>query len=212
VAQAAAALATARMQRQLLTITAPIDATVVALSINPGEGVDTVKTLVQFVALDRLSVEVSVPADQLPSAGAEGLPAQLLRSGGAAPADAANAVVGKVAFVSPQVDARNGAVTVGIDVPADAGLRPGLAVRVRIIAEEHKDCLAVPREAVVADENGDSVIAVLDGQQATHKTIKPGLEENGLIEIITDDLKEGAAVVTAGAYGLPQATRVKVLD
>src|SRR4051812_19235507 len=82
VAQAAAALATARMQRQLLTITAPIDATVVALSVNPGEGVDTVKTLVQFVALDRLSVEVSVPADQLPSGAAEGLPAQLLRSGG----------------------------------------------------------------------------------------------------------------------------------
>ena len=114
--------------------------------------------------------------------------------------------------MSPQVDAKNGSVQMGIDLPAGASLRPGLAVRVRIVAEEHKDCLAVPREAVVTDENGDSVIAVVEGDQATHKTVKAGLEENGLIEIIADDIKEGDKVVTAGAYGLPQATRIKPVD
>jgi multidrug efflux pump subunit AcrA (membrane-fusion protein) len=72
--------------------------------------------------------------------------------------------------------------------------------------------LAVPRDAVVADENGDSVISLVEGDQATHKTVKAGIEENGLIEITADGLKEGQTVVTAGAYGLPQASRVKVLD
>ena len=67
VAQATAALATARAQRQMTTITAPIDGTVVGVMINPGEGVDTTRTLVQLVALDRLVVDVDVPAEQLPT-------------------------------------------------------------------------------------------------------------------------------------------------
>jgi multidrug efflux pump subunit AcrA (membrane-fusion protein) len=142
-----------------------------------------------------------------------GLPAQIVpASQSAAPRDGETLIVGTVAFVSPQVDPKNGAVAVGIDLPAGVMLRPGLSVRVRIVAEEHKDRLAVPREAVVADENGDSVIAVVEGDQATHKAVKTGLEENGLIEIAADGLAEGVTVVTAGAFGLPAASRVKVLD
>jgi multidrug efflux pump subunit AcrA (membrane-fusion protein) len=208
VAQAEAALGAAKVQRQLTTITAPIDATVVALTVNPGESVDVTRSLVQFVTLDRLAVDLDVPADQLPEK-AERLTAQVIVTGaasGAAP------MAGKVALVSPQVDPRTGAVMVAVDLPADAGLRPGLSVRVRIVAEEHKDCLAVPRAAVVMDENGDSVIAVVEGEQATHKAVKRGLEEDGLVEVEADGLKEGDAVATAGAFGLPQASRVKVLD
>ena len=211
VAQASAALATARMQRQMMSIASPIDATVVLISVNPGESVDVTKPLIQLVAMDRLLVDVDVPADQLPAT-TQGLSAEILPTSAQPAGDGGNPILGKVAFVSPQVDPHNGTVMVGIDLPAGATLRPGLAVRVRIITEEHKDALAVPREAVVTDENGDSVIAVLEGDQATHKTVKIGLEENGLIEIITDGLKEGATVVTAGAFGLPAATRVKVLD
>ena len=53
----------------MLTIRAPIDATVVSPVVNPGESVDTTKTLVQLVAMDRLMVDVDVPADQLPAEG-----------------------------------------------------------------------------------------------------------------------------------------------
>ena len=221
VSQAGAALATARTLRAMMTIKSPIDATVVTVSVNPGESVDTTKTLIQLIALDRLLVNVDVPADQLP-AKADGLPAQILLSSAPAPTDGSEPIIGKVAFVSPQVDARNGTVMVGIDLPAGTSLRPGLSVRVRIIVEEHKDCLTVPREAVVADENGDSVISIIEDEkrdesgtlraQATHKSVKTGLEENGTIEIIADGLSESVKVVTAGAFGLPAASRVKLLD
>jgi membrane fusion protein (multidrug efflux system) len=212
VAQAQAALGTAKAQRQMTTITAPIDGTVVGVMINPGEGVDTTKTLVQLVAMDRLTVDVDVPAEQLP-ANAVGLAVQVMSSTKAiSAADESADVKGKVAVVSPQVDPRSGAVPLTIDLPADSGLRPGLSVRVRVITEEHKDCLVVPLEAVVADENGDSVISVIEGEQATHKTVKTGLEENGMIEISADGVAEGVRVATAGAFGLPAATRVKLLD
>ena len=42
--------------------------------------------------------------------------------------------------------------------------------------------------------------------------MKAGFEENGLIEVGADGMNDGTTVVTAGAFGLPQATRVKVLD
>src|SRR6185437_1794038 len=152
------------------------------------------------------------PADQLP-AKTDGLPAQILVGSDTGSSDSGSEpLLGNVAFVSPQVDPRTGAVQVDIDLPADAKLRPGLSVRVRIIAEEHKDVLAVPREAVVTDENGDSTIALVEGDQATRKTVKAGFQENGQIEISADGLKEGDTVVTAGAFGLPQATKIKVID
>lgn len=220
VAQANAALATARTQRQMMTIKSPIDATVMAISVNPGESVDVTKTLVQLVAMDRLQVDVGVPANQLTEK-VEGFPAEILLTSAAA-AEGSEPLMGKVAFVSPQVDVRNGSVMVGIDLPAKSSLRPGLSVRVRIIVAEHKDCLLVPREAVVTDENGDSVISVIEGEkrdesgaafgQATHKAVKVGLEENGMIEISADGISEGTKIVTAGAFGLPAASRVKLLD
>jgi RND family efflux transporter MFP subunit len=224
VAQATAALATARVQRQLMTVLSPIDATVVAVLANPGESADPTRPLVQLVALDRLVVGVDVPAEQLPAGGGDGLAAQvfppasavagqaLAGAKGLAGAAEAEPVLGKVGSVSPQVDPKSGTVTVYVDLPPDAGLRPGLSVRVRIVAEEHKDVLAVPREAVTADENGDSVVALVEGTQATHKAVKAGLEENGLVEVSADGLIEASTVVTAGAAGLPAASRVKVLD
>lgn len=208
VAQAAAALATAQVQRKMLTIFSPIDATVTLVSVNPGECVDVTRAIVQLIALDRLAVNLDVPADQLP-ANAVGLAAQILLPSSPAGTDP---IVGKISSVNPQVDPRNGSVGVAIELPAGTTLRPGLCVRVRIVAEEHKDILAVPRDAVVPDENGDSVISVVEGTQATHKAVKAGLEENGLVEITADGLKEGGTVVTAGAFGLPAASRVKVLD
>ena len=209
VAQAKAALVTAQMQRQMMSITSPIDATVVLVSVNPGESVDPTRTLVQLIATDRLMVDVDVPAEQLPEK-AEGLSAQILID--PQPKEPGNPILGKVSFVSPQVDPKTGAVMVIIALPGDVGLRPGRSVRARIIAEEHKDVLAVPRDAVITDENGDSVISLVEGDQATRKTVTVGLEENGLVEISADGLKEGDVVVTAGAFGLPQATKVKVLE
>jgi len=206
VAQANAAAVAAKVQREMLSITSPINATVVQLLVNPGESVDPTKTLVQLIATDRLMVDVDVPAEQLP-AKAIGLSAQIFVG-----ESTDTPVIGKVSFVSPQVDPKTGAVMVIIALPGDVPLLPGRSVRVRIIAEEHKDVLAAPREAVVTDENGDSVIALVEGDQATRKTVKAGFQENGQIEISADGLKEGDTVVTAGAFGLPQATKIKVID
>ncbi|MDP9174418.1 MAG: efflux RND transporter periplasmic adaptor subunit [Planctomycetota bacterium] len=214
VTSAQAALAAAKTQREMMRIVAPIEGTVIQLNVNPGEGVDPTKTLLQVVAMDRLMVDVDVPAEQLPSLSV-GLPVIVVPTTPISATDSSPdqlAPIGKVTTISPDVNPKTGAVQVNIDLAPGPMVRPGMHVRVRIVAAEHKDILVVPREAVVTDDNNASVISVVEGDQATAKTVHVGLIENGMIEIAADGLKEGDTVVTAGAYGLPQATRVKVID
>jgi hypothetical protein len=39
--------------------------------------------------------------------------------------------------------------------------------------------------------------------------VKTGLRENGWVEIEGADLKEGATVVTVGAYGFPKEAKIR---
>jgi multidrug efflux pump subunit AcrA (membrane-fusion protein) len=210
VAAAEAALAAAKAQREMLRITSPIDATVIAVSGNPGEFVDTSKVLIDLVSLDRLVVNVQIPVQESGSLKA-GMPAQLsLASAGSD----AQPVEGQIHFVGSEVDQKTNSIPVSIDLPPSAGAKPGESVHVHIVAEEHKDCLAVPKESVVADENGDNFIALLNGDQATHKTVRVGIREGDLVEVIADGLKAGDAIVGGGAYGLAkfQVAKVKVSE
>lgn len=210
VASADAALAAATTQREMLRIVAPIDATVIAVNGNPGESVDTAKVLIGLVALDRLVVNVPVPAQELGPVTA-GMAARVLV--GSSDTDAQEAE-GKIFFVGSEVDRRNNTMPVGIDIPPSPSLRPGQSVRVRIVAEEHKDCLVVPKQSVVADENGDMFVALIEKDQATHKTVKLGLHEADLIEVVAEGLKDGDAIAGSGAYGLAkfQVAKVKVVE
>jgi multidrug efflux pump subunit AcrA (membrane-fusion protein) len=74
----------------------------------------------------------------------------------------------------------------------------------------HTNCLAAPVESVVTDENGQSVIALVTGGQAAQMPVQTGLRENGLVEVSAPELKAGDTVVTVGAYGLPEKTKIRV--
>lgn len=214
VAQAAAAFASAKAQAKLLKILSPIDGTVMQVDINPGEAVDTTKTLVQIIDLDHLTVDLDLPAAQLPSLQV-GLAALVIPDqvgGGAAGSEATGQIPGKVSFISPQIDAKAGTVQVWVDLDKAAPVRPGQTVRVRIIAEEHPARLAVPRESIVNDDDGNTIINVVTDDKAAHKKVAVGFDEDDLKEVTADGLKEGDTVVAAGAYGLPDGTKVKDLD
>jgi len=90
-------------------------------------------------------------------------------------------------------------------------LRPGQFVQLRVVTAVHADCLAAPGESVVTDESGHSVIALVNGDEATQMPVQTGLRENGWVEIEGTGLKEGVSVVTVGAYALPEKTKVRVL-
>lgn len=193
-------LANAETQRALLTIPAPLGGTIVRVSARPGDAVDPASVLAEVIDLDRLVIGASVRSVDIPK----------LKIG-----QAVEVLLGKgrstVVFIGSQVDTRTDTVQVRTSVPAGAGLRPGQFVNLRIVADEQRDRLAVPVEAVVTDEGG-TTIAIVTGDTAVKRTVTIGLRDGGLVEVEGDGLKAGMTVVAAGAYGLPKETKIRVIQ
>jgi len=225
----------AQTQAALLRIQSPLAGTVVKVNVNPGEAIEAATVLAEIVDLDRLIVAATIPAAELRFLKV-GLPVEILpgeRSIASAPAETAEKNVdagstdlkvddkkddddgiyrlaGQIAFLGFQVDTRSDTVNVRVAIPKGAGLRPGQYVRVRVVAYEHEDRLGVPKESILRGEDGASV-AVVVGDKATHTAVRLGLKEGGLVEVQGEGVSEGMTIVTAGAYGLPKETKIRVI-
>lgn len=190
----------AQAQLDLMLVTAPLSGTVVRVNVTPGQAVDLTTVVTEVMDLNRLAVSAEIPSAE----------ANDLKSGEPLEVLTAHPVATKLLFVSPNVNKDNNTVLVRALLPKDSGLRPGQFVSLRIVTTVHTNCLAAPVESVVTDENGKSVIALVKGDEETQMPVQTGLRENGLVEITAPEIKEGDTVVTVGAYGLPEKTKIRV--
>ena len=196
-------LAAAETDLALLRIEAPLAGTVVKINAVPGEAVELNTVLAKIIDLGRLVASVNVPSRE----------AALLKAGQPAQCEAERIVSGIVIYVGPQIDDRTDTVPVRISIPAGAGFHPGQFLSVRIVCEEHRDCLAVPDAAVVADSVGGETgaIVMIEGDKAFRKPIKIGFRERGLVEVEGEGLKEGMVIVTEDAYAVPGETKIHII-
>ncbi len=206
-------LAAAEAQRALLDIRSPLTGTVVKVQAKLGDAVDPAASLAAIIDLDRLVVTALVRSADLARV-RRGQPAALFTgsSANAAPSPTSTPLTrsSTVAFIGAEVDSRTDTVPVRVAVPAGAGVRPGQFLTVRITVEERRDRLAVPAESIVT-EAGSSAIAIVDGDKAVKRPVTVGLRDGDLVEVSGDGLKAGAMVVTAGAYGLPAESRIRII-
>jgi membrane fusion protein (multidrug efflux system) len=197
VVEAEKALAGARIQRSLLRIESPLAGTVVRVRVNPGEAVDLTTELAEVVDLGRLVVEGTLPAAELRS----------VKPGQEVEID--SGIRGKVLRAGLEVDRKSDSGLVRVSLPPASGLALGQAVRLRIVVEEHRDRLVVPHDCVVRTPEGKTVIVGFLGEKAIQKEVKVGLREGDLVEIEGEEIDEGDAVVTEGAYGLPGEAKIR---
>jgi len=198
-------LAAARAQQSLLRVVSPLAGIMTSVNVRSGEAVDLTTVLAEVLDPSRLVVSAGVPSSELASL-------QVGQTAEVRMNDSAKPVGATLSFVSPQVDAKTGTALVRASLPADAGLRAGQFVTLRIVSAEHKDCLAIPVEGLVKNEEGVTVISIVENDQAKQKPVEVGLRDGGLVEINADGLKEDMTVVTVGAYGLPKETKVRVVE
>jgi membrane fusion protein, multidrug efflux system len=202
-------LAAARTQQALLQVQSPIGGVVTKVNTRAGEAADLTTVLAEVVDLDRLVASASVPSADLAELKV-GQPAEVVS------ADSTNVLTTSVIYASSQVDVKTGAGSVRVGLPANCGLRPGQFVKVRIISQEHKDCLAVPVASIAKDSAGGFFVAVVDGEKAVLKPVKIGLREGDLVEVEGDGLTVDKSVVTEGAYGIIMtqqfATKIRVVN
>lgn len=185
-------------------ITSPIAGVVTDRPMYPGELATPAAPLMTVADLSRVVARAALPADQ----------AALLKVGDAATLTAPGSdrpLPARVSVVSPATDP--GSTTLEVWVEAenpDGVLRPGTSVQVAILARTLPQALTVPASAVLSDAGGETSVMVVGADHKAHqKTVELGVRDTGRVQIL-NGVAAGATVVSVGAYGLPDASPIKV--
>jgi len=120
-------------------------------------------------------------------------------------------VKGKVTVISPALDPNSTTVEVWVQAEnSKQRLRPGTSVHLSVLAKTLKDALVVPPESVLTGSDGATTVMVVgDDGRAHQKPVKIGVKQGDDVQIL-EGLTVGERVITAGAFGLPDKTKVKV--
>jgi membrane fusion protein (multidrug efflux system) len=191
----------AEAQLALLQVTAPLAGTVVSVDVTAGTAVSPSTVLVEVIDQKRLVVRAGFPE---PPAGALE-PGQIVRL------SRPKAMTLRLAYVSPTIDPKTGAVMTWASLPANSGLRPGQYVRLAVVTATHPDSLVAPDESVVSNLTGQGVLSVVRGGEAVRVPVRVGLREDGWVEVRGSGLFPGTPVVTVGAYGLPARVAIRIV-
>jgi HlyD family secretion protein len=140
--------------------------------------------------------------------------AQKLKVGAAATVTVAGVekpVEGKVTLISPALDTGSTTVEVWVKVDNKSGvLKPGTSARVSIAAETVKGAIVVPASSILKDDAGKISVMVVEKGAAKKREVTTGIADGDDIQIVSG-VKAGEQVITTGAYGLDDGTKVKVV-
>jgi multidrug efflux pump subunit AcrA (membrane-fusion protein) len=122
----------------------------------------------------------------------------------------AEAVAAKVSMVSPALDAGSTTVEVWLKIDNKAGkLKVGTPVNVTITGNTIAQALKVPDSAIVtADDGTKAVMVVRSDGAAERKPVKLGIDDGSDVQVMSG-LAPTDLVITSGAYGLDEGTKVK---
>jgi HlyD family secretion protein len=120
-------------------------------------------------------------------------------------------VKGKVTLVSPALDLGSTTVEVWVQAPnTDGVLKAGASASLSMVAKTVSDAFIVPAQALITDEDGKKSLMVVGSDGMAHKRdVETGIQTTESIQIVSG-VKPGEQVVSVGAYGLPDNTKVKV--
>ncbi len=131
--------------------------------------------------------------------------AQLQVPGIADPVDA------KVALISPALDP--GSTTLEVWVKADnkkGELKVGTPVKIVITGRTVEKAWKIPQAAVLTAQDGSKSVMVVGADGAAHKKpVTLGITDGEDVQVL-NGIAPGDTVITGGAYGLDEGTKVKV--
>ena len=188
------------------TVTQRLDVVKVGNTVTPVGGVIESADSSLFVVedLDTLILRVNVPERELAKLSV----GQLVElSFDAVPN---RSFAGKVALISPYVDAATATFGVRIRVTETGGLlRPGMFARVAIVYERKPDALQIPRTALLDGDGPPKVFVVNDGK-AAERAVRLGLSSGAMIEVL-EGLKDGEQVVVVGQGAVKPGAAVRIV-
>ncbi|HKU16205.1 MAG TPA: efflux RND transporter periplasmic adaptor subunit [Steroidobacteraceae bacterium] len=186
-------------------IRAPIAGVVSARHIKVGNTINVNDRTFQVTDLDPLIAEVHVPEREFAKLRADQATTIVVD------ALAGANFVGRVQRISPTLDPATGTFKATIEVldPKHA-LKPGMFARVGIVLERRSAALRIPRGAIVEAEGAPTVF-IANGDKAEQRSIRTGLTNAGLIEVI-DGLSGDERIVVVGQNGLKSGSSIRLID
>ena len=122
-----------------------------------------------------------------------------------------DAVAGKVSLISPALDAGSTTVEVWVRLENKAGaLKVGTPVKVSITGRTEAKALKIPLKAVQTGQDGAKSVMVVGSDGLAHKkAVTLGIADGDDVQVLTG-VDEADQVITGGAYGMDDGTKVKV--
>src|ERR1700680_3352827 len=185
-------------------IRSPISGVVTDRSLYPGEMAAAGTPLLTVMDTSSVIARAHIPQDQ----------AALLKVGDKAtitvPGEE-DPIEGKVTVVSPALDPNSTTVEVWVRAENPKGrLRPGTSVQISMLARSVPNSLVIPASAVLTAPDGGKYVMVAGSDNKAHqKTVKTGIRQGDQVQIL-EGLAEGERVITSGAYGLPDNTKIRI--
>src|ERR1700744_4687333 len=120
-------------------------------------------------------------------------------------------VEGVVSLISPAVDAGSTTLEVRVTLPNKSGaLKAGSSVHMSVAARTLANVLTVPNEALIKTSSGALAVMVVGADNIAHqKIVKTGITDGKDTQIVSG-VQAGDEVVTTGAYGMDDGTKVKI--
>ena len=120
-------------------------------------------------------------------------------------------IEGKVTVVSPALDPNSTTVEVWLEAKnPKQQLKPGTSVKLDMTAQTVKDALVVPASSIITAPDGTNAVMIAGSDGVAHQKAVKVVIRNGDDVQILEGVTESDKVNTAGAYGLPDKTKIKV--
>ncbi len=205
IAQAEAALEMAQLQLAETEIYAPFEGVVNQVNITTGSRVSQQTPVLDLIS-SALEVLVDVPESRISQIEA-GQRASLQVT-----AYPGQDFPGVVSSISTSADPDTRTFTVKITpVEGTDLLRSGMYADSSILAQENKNTILAPRQAIILDGDQPTVFVVDDDNMVEQRPVTTGLYDEQQIEILAG-LKEGDIVVIAGQSNLQAGLEVDVVN
>jgi membrane fusion protein (multidrug efflux system) len=182
-------------------LTAPFDGVLGKARVSPGNYVAVGQPLVNLTDIQHLRVEYSVSEKYLSQLK---LGQSVTITTNAYPG---KEFLGKIAYISPTINAEDRTISLYADIPNDDRLlTAGLFVNVVQSLGMQEQAVLIPSESVVATIDGQKVFKIVSGK-AISVPVKIGQRNVNNVQILSG-LSQGDIVVTAGQEKLKDGTTV----
>lgn len=186
-------------------IRAPFDGGISAKAISPGQYVKDNQTVATLVKTSPLRLRVEVPENYSAQIG---IGSTVTFTTDAAPGKEFNAVIQKL---NPTFDAKNRTLLAESKISiADARLRPGSFVQVKLVTRRADQVVMVPRTAIYSVAGLNKVFVIRDGK-AVEVKIPPAAEVDGFAEAPAGTIQAGEPIAVSNLLNLITGAKVRTL-